>query len=287
MLKFRVLVTGANGFIGRTLVDKLKSNKDIEVVLFDRKKYSVKDLNSLSSLVKDCNVVYHLAGITDSLSPLLEEVNVKFTQNLVKAVIKVNLNCRIVFASSFAVYKEPSSGELVDEIYPVIPRNLYGKSKLKCERLLEQAFKKKGVKVSVLRISNVYGVNPGSKKGVIPIFFDKLLKGVDMVISGDGTQTRDFIYVDDVADSLMASAFLPNMNYCCVNVCTGEEVSLNTLFRMIKKITKSKSNIIYIKNTGGDGGYWRGSNNLAKQKLSWEPKISLMEGLRKMHGFYR
>lgn len=275
-----VVVTGATGFIGRHLVEALSAQR-VEVRLFDPRKHSLQDKNSLIGLVRGSNLVFHLAAKNFPDDPELWEVNLLGTANLLEAIIETAPLAKFVFPSSFAVYRVPKRGEVINEGFETLPMNRYGLSKLLAEEIIKFYSRTKRLRAVILRISNSFG--PGDRVGrsVVANFVKALKGGERITIYGDGSQTRDFVYVRDVTDSLLKSAEYEFENAPVINICSGREKSLNKLLRTLESISGRKSVVAYKREGGAGGGFWRGDNSSAGKLLSWFPKTSLEEGLRK------
>lgn len=277
----KVAITGSSGFVGRRLVAKLRENRDTELVIFDSKRNSLLRPKTLQELVERTNVVYHLAAVNDSKKPGILKTNILGTLGLLEAVRKWAYSSGIVFASSFAVYKTPLRGGVIDERCAIFPRNIYGFTKLIGEKLCYLYSKLFGVKVIIVRISNIYGPGmPPFKHSVISTFIERIKSGKSIEISGDGEQTRDFIYLDDVVEALILASSIKDQ-FCILNICSGEETSINKLAKLISTKLCKKTNLSYRYSLSIDGR-WKGSNLKARKKLGWIPKISLEKGLEKM-----
>lgn len=283
MARKKVLVTGANGFIGEHLVACLSQKNDVQLRIFDRQKHSLEDVESLKELAEGSTHVFHLAGITNSADPHLFKVNVLGTLNLLEVLAEQAPEARLVFSSSFAVYKVPKSGEKIDENFPLQLRNKYGLSKLLAEEIIQFYAEVGKVNAAILRLSNVYGLGmPPFKHSVVATIFKLIEEGKEITIDGDGSQTRDFIFVEDVVEAMVLTAFNTRLgNLMVINICSGEETSLNDLIREIEEVTGERANISYNRKADSSkGGFWQGDNVLAKRLLSWEPKVFLEKGLR-------
>lgn len=277
----KVAITGSSGFVGKKLVGKLKENKDIELMVFDSKRNSLLKPRTLKGLVNRSEVVYHLAAVNDSNKSGILRTNIIGTLGVLEAIRKWARSSRIVFTSSFAVYKTPSRGEVVDENYAIFPRNIYGFTKLMGEILCYLYSKLFGVKVTIVRISNIYGPGmPPFKHSVISTFIERIKSGKSIGMLGNGNQTRDFIYLDDVIEALMLAGSIKD-RFCLLNVCSGEEVSVNKLAELLFIKLNKKINISY-KHSLSVEGRWKGSNLKARRKLGWIPKTSLDKGLDNM-----
>ena len=134
-----------------------------------------------------------------------------------------------------------------------------------------------------LRIFNAYGPNqhlPPSHPPVVLHYLKQALRGGTLVAHGDGSQTRDYIYVDDVVSAMVAASTAPNINGQVINVGSGVETSIKDLIRTVLNVTDSKSNVVYNTQTSGGVSRMKADLTLAKEKLRFVPSIKLEEGLR-------
>lgn len=275
------LVTGATGFIGGHLVKALKKKK-VRVKIFDRKRHSLSDVNSLLDLVDSCDTAFHLAAINNPDSPDLFKVNVLGTANLLEAISKFSRGCRIVYPSTIGICRIPNKGEVVNETCEVHPRNKYVLSKFLSEELIRYYSDVEDVTAVILRISNVYGPEDKVGRSITANFIEGIKNGKEITLYGNGSQTRDFVYVDDLVEA-MIKAGLSRLkdNLVTVNICSGEETSLKTLISLIEELSGKKALVVRKNPNVSGGGFWRGDNRLASQLLGWRPKVALREGLRK------
>ncbi len=253
-------ITGASGFIGRNLVRKLEQN-GFNVRIINR-------MGSLSNQVEGCISIIHLASINNSTDTNVEEVNVGYTQNLVDVLPQ---DCFLVFTSSFAVYKIPVKGDVISENYPTDPRNLYGKTKLKAEQVIDES----GLDAWILRLSNVYGSGmPPFKHSVVSTFEELIRQNRELTIDGDGSQTRDFVHVDDVVSAIIACLKHKPQGTQSINICSGIDTSLNDLVKKIELKLNKSSRVKY--NETADmttAGFWKGDWSRAMKLFGWEPSI--------------
>lgn len=269
----KIAITGASGFIGTELVQEFKKDKNLFLRVLDPLDMkSLFDLQSLKNFVEGCDVVYHLAGLKDSNDLNLHRVNVTGTKNLLEAVRQTAPKTHLVFSSSFAVYKTPDIGEVVDEKFPTNPRNKYGATKLLAEESIKFYSNVYKIKSTILRISNIYGV--------IYDFVRKIKNGEEIKIESDGGQTRDFIYISDVIRAFIL-ACKDDRSCGIYNICSGTEISIKNLIFLIENVTNKKAVISSVSETNQDG-YWRGDFTLAKKSFGWEPKVALKDGISKI-----
>ena len=294
----RVLITGGAGFIGYH-VSTLLAKKGYDVVVMDNGSRSsflielkkqgielitadVRDIYTLWDITEKVDAIIHLAALIDveesSRKPLLyHEVNVGGTLNVLHVALKRRIN-HLVIASSAAVYGEPVSLPIT-ESHPLNPLSVYGATKLFCEiysRIYNQMY---NLSVIVLRIFNVYG--PGQRgrySGVISRFIENALNNKPLTIYGDGKQTRDFIYVKDVANAFLNS--LRKDGFWIFNIGSGKPYSILEIAKVIKEITGSFSKIIYEKERIGDIRHSYADISLAKKELGFYPSTRLEDGLK-------
>ncbi len=300
----RILVTGGAGFIGSHTVEVLLKEPGVEEIIVLDNMYSgspsnlpedkrirvdtgdIRDLNTVVKLCRDHDVdaIIHLAAIvgvdevySDPWRGL--SVNIMGTASIAEAARRTNVS-RIIYASSAAVYGEPQYLP-IDEDHPTTPISLYGESKLVGEKILQAYTRDYGIKTAILRYFNVYGprMRPGPYSGVIHIFIRKLLAHETPVIYGDGSQTRDFIYVEDVAE---ANKIFTLHGYTGIyNVASGTEITINNLYKTICRIIGYCPEPIYREKRPGD--IYRSWASIEKitTTTGWKPKYTLEEGLRK------
>ena len=187
-----------------------------------------------------------------------------------------------VLASSGAVYGDMSDGGL-KETDIAIPRSPYAVSKLSAEYYVRTIGSLWNIETVSLRIFNAYGPGqhlPPSHPPVVPHYLRQALRGGTLVAHGDGGNTRDYIYVDDVVSAMMAAATAPNVNGLVINIGSGQETSIKDLIRLVLDVTYSKANVVYNSQTSGGVSRMKADISLAKDKLRFVPSIGLEEGLR-------
>ncbi len=296
----KILVTGGAGFIGSNLVDKLieaghsvvvvdNLSSGLENYINEKAKFYKIDIcdKALEKVfeTEKPDFVYHLAAqieVSKSMTDPLNDNNI----NLVGG-FNVLENSRlygvkkIIFASTGgAIYGEASEIP-TPETYPTNPISFYGIHKLSFEKYLNCYFHNYGLDYSVLRFSNVYGPRQfkGGEAGVIAIFTDNAVKGQKSFQYGDGKQTRDFVFVEDVVSALVL--VLEKKYSGEINISYGKESSLLEVEEALSLALGSK---IQIEEREAKPGEQRRScldNSLAKKILDWEPLVSLNQGIEK------
>lgn len=277
----KVVITGAGGFVGGKLAARLEAEKNIEVEIFDPKINSLFIPGTLRNMVSKAEAVYHLAAVNDPKGHGILKTNIFGTWGILEAVRRYSPKSSFIFASSFAVYKEPKSRVIINESYATIPRNIYGLTKLIGEKLCLFYSKIFSIKITIMRISNIYGPTMlPFKHSVVATFIEKIRTGKNIEVSGNGEQTRDFIYINDVIEALVLANSIKD-RFIILNLCSGEETSINKLIRLISDRLHKKPKVSY-KHLFDNGGLWKGDNSKARRKLGWVPKVGLEKGLEKI-----
>ena len=303
------LITGGCGFIGVNLVSRLATDRQNEILVLDDLSVgtaedldcAVGDSSKVSLLVADicderavedaaagADVVVHLAANT-GVAPSVENprhdcvTNVIGTLNVLEAA-RVHGVRRVVFASSGAPIGEcepPIHEELAP--HPVSP---YGASKLAGEGYCSAYFHSFGVEAVALRFGNVYGRRSRHKSSVVAKFIRHALSDVPLEIYGDGAQTRDFIFVDDLVDAILAAAARPGIGGEVFQIATHHETSVNELVDELKAVLKAERpeldlEIQFSEARVGDVRRNFSDTTKAKELLGWQAKTALPDGLRK------
>ncbi|WP_456471699.1 SDR family oxidoreductase [Methanocaldococcus sp.] len=290
-----ILVTGGAGFIGSHIVDLL-IEEGYEVLIIDNLTTGNKDninpkakffnldiKNNLRELKnKDIEAIIHQAAqinVRYSVKDPIYDANTNILGTINLLELAKDVDAKFIFASSVGIYGEPKYLP-VDEDHSIEPLSPYGLSKYCGEEYIKLYHRLYGLEYCILRYSNVYGErqDPRGEAGVISIFIDKMLKNESPIIYGDGNQTRDFVYVKDVAKANLMALDWKNE---IVNIGTGKEVSVNQLFNIIKEIVKFKGKPIYDKPREGE--VYRIYLNIERaKKLGWKPEVELREGIEKV-----
>ena len=294
------LITGAAGFLGSSLANQLAreghqvrglddlSTGDPQALAPDVHftRGDVSDRPKLWTLLQEVDVVYHLAARVSVPESVLyprdyNTVNVGGTVALMEAMRDVGVR-RVVLASSGAVYGDLGDQTLTESITPN-PRSPYAVSKLAAEYYVRTIGGLWGIETVSLRIFNAYGPGqhlPASHPPVVPHYLKQALRGGTLVAHGDGNQTRDYVYVDDVVSALVAAATAPHVNGLVINVGSGIETSIRDLIKCVLEVTSINAEVIYNATTSGGVSRMRADLSLAKEKLGYRPSIKLEEGLR-------
>ncbi|MFZ3150157.1 MAG: NAD-dependent epimerase/dehydratase family protein [Anaerolineaceae bacterium] len=294
------LITGGAGFLGTALSNRLaKQGHTVRVLddlsagdpsrLLPEVQFTRGDINDktlLWKLLQDIDCVFHLAARVSVQESLLfprdyDQVNVAGTVTLMEAVRDTQVR-RIVLASSGTIYGDQDEIPY-QETFEVQPRSPYAVSKVCAEHYVRTIGAQAGVEAVCLRIFNAYGPGqrvPTSHPPVVPNFLKHALTNGSIVIHGDGSQTRDYVYVDDVVNAMVTSATASGVDQQIINIGSGVETSVRDLVRLVVQVTQSKPEEIY--NPHKNGGTSRMCADITKayEKLNYLPMIPLEVGLR-------
>ncbi|MFZ3070654.1 MAG: NAD-dependent epimerase/dehydratase family protein [Anaerolineaceae bacterium] len=294
------LITGGAGFLGTALSNRLaRQGHKIRVLddtsagdpsrLLPEVQFTKGDINDkalLWTLLQDIDCVFHLAArVSVPESQLFprdyNQVNVGGTVTLMEAVRDAKVR-RIVLASSGAVYGDQDKIPY-NETFEVRPRSPYAVSKLASEYYVRTIGAQVGVEAVCLRIFNAYGPGqrvPNSHPPVIPNFLKHALTNGSIVIHGDGSQTRDYVYVDDVVNAMVTSSTANGVDQQIINIGSGVETSVRELVRLVVQVTESKPEEIYNPHKNCGSSHMCADISKAYEKLNYLPMIPLEVGLR-------
>lgn len=302
----KVLVTGGAGFIGSHVVDRLVEEGHEVVVVDNLSTGKRKHVNRAARLYKvdiqswrlerifrneRPNVVIHLAAqvsVRKSVEdPVVDaQVNILGTMNVVHQAVLHGAR-KVVFSSSGgAIYGEQETYP-APESHPTNPLSPYGISKLCGEHYVSYFQRTSGIQTVCLRYANVYGPrqDPEGEAGVVAIFIQKVLNNEQPIINGNGRQTRDFVFVDDVVEANLA--VMGQQTKGVYNVGTGVETSINELFRMVADLTGASAKEVHGPAKKGEQMRSLVDSTKIRQELGWEVKVDLAEGLKKTVAFFR
>jgi len=300
----KILVTGGAGFIGSHIVDRLVSgNCQVRVIdnlstgnltnisqhlkkdTVDFVKGDIRDFELVKKCVYDVDAVVHLAAITSvpfsiKQPQLTHETNVTGTLNLLNASVEAEVS-KFVFISSCAVYGEPEYLP-VDELHPTNQISPYAESKLVGEQHCLDFHKRHLLKSVVLRLFNVYGPRQGVNdySGVITKFIDRSKQKLPLIIYGDGSQTRDFVNVHDVAEAILKALENASTEGEIFNIGFGAATSVNELAKHILDLAGLNLEISHEKPRDGEIENTFADISKAEKFLKYKPAFSLHDGLR-------
>lgn len=295
----KILVTGGAGFIGSHVVDALVKRKHEVIVLDDLSSGKKAFVNPVAKLIRaqveDDKIVglvkrlapqaiYHFAAQKDArlsvIDPVLDaRTNIIGLLQLIKGAMQINLKRFVLASTGGAIYGGADEIPTPEE-YPAHPLSPYGVSKLASEHYLHSYRHAGGFPFVSLRFANVYGPrqNPKSEAGVIAIFIRSMLEGRPPIINGDGKQTRDYVYVDDVARACLSALTAQPGIY---NIGTARETDLNQMVEMLNALLGTSFAPVYGPAKMGEETRSAIAYTRAKNAFGWEPKVAIEQGLAK------
>ncbi len=293
-----VLITGGAGFIGSHIADEFVESNDVyilddfstgrrenvpdgaEVVEGD-----VRDEDLLADLVPDADIVFHEAAVVSVEasveSPLsTHAVTADGTLKLLEAAR--DGDPRVVLASSAAIYGDPETVP-IPETAPTTPGSPYGVDKLTVDHYARVYADLYGLETVALRYFNVYGPRQVASdySGVISIFLDQAQRGDPITVEGDGTQTRDFVHVSDVVQANVLAATTEHTGEA-YNVATGDDATILDIAETIRDVTDSSSSVTHVPPREGDIEESIADISKARDRLGFEPTVTLEEGLESL-----
>jgi UDP-glucose 4-epimerase len=301
-----VLVTGGAGFIGSHVCDRLAEDGHDLIVLDNLSTGRVEQIHARARFyqmdidgpwldemfrIERPEAVLHQAAqasVRRSVEdPVFDaRVNVLGTAGLLEASVRYGVR-RFVFASTGGALYGDKAPVPTPEDAEMIPLSPYGASKFAAEGYLRTYHALRDLSYAALRYANVYGPrqDPHGEAGVVAIFAGRLLRGEEARINGDGRQTRDFVYVGDVAQANAAA--LTSDAVGAFNVGTGEETSINTIFQLLAELSGSKQKEIHGPALPGEQRRSAVDSSLIGRVMGWRPRTALREGLAQTVSFFR
>jgi len=295
----KILVTGVAGFLGSALAQRLLEDghevhglddlstgkeeaipKGVEFELGD-----MLDRPKLWTLLQDVECVYHLAAKVAVRESILfpreyNSTNVGGTVSVMEAMRDVGVK-RVVFTSSGAIYGAQKAQPLHELMVPS-PDSPYAVSKLSAEYYVKTIGKLWGIETVTLRIFNTYGPGqhiPADHPPVIPNFLKQAVKGGSLIVHNSGSQTRDYVYIDDVVKALVRAGTATDVDGSTINIGSGNEYSVLDLVKNVVELTGADTEIIYNHKATGGVSRMRADITRAADLLGYKPKFSLAEGL--------
>lgn len=317
----RILVTGGAGFIGSNLVDALMAQGHEVTVLdnlsvgkveniahhLDNEHFhfvndSILNLTTLERLVRQADLIYHLAAVVgvkyvveDPLNAII--TNVRGTENVLELAYKYWV--RTVIASSSEIYGKSTEVPLQEDgdrlLGPTtVERWSYSDAKA-IDEYFAFAYAKKGLPVTVVRYFNAYGprLDPLGYGSVVARFFTQALRGEPLTVYDDGNQTRCFTYVADTVEGTILAGTVKEASGMVFNIGSSRETSIRSLAQMVKELTGSSSEIVYVPYTSAYGPHFEEARRRvpdttrAKEVLGFEARTSLEEGLRRTLAWFQ
>lgn len=298
-----ILVTGGAGFIGAHLARRLSQIGHNVVVLDDLSsgklgnipeaaafiEGSILDREVVRTALRGVDACIHLAAVAsvercNRQLTSSHAINITGFLNIVEEVVNSGVNRPLVYASSAAVYGASQDLPL-SEGGRCVPLSPYGADRLSCELHARAAYEVYGISTTGLRFFNVFG--PGQDpqspySGVITKFAQRLKNNENIAIYGDGTQTRDFVYVDDVVEALIRAVTRRQDGASVVNVCSGVETTINDLARIMIEATNSGCSIEHVDGLLGEVRRSRGCVQALQSALDYRCRTDLRTGLTRL-----
>ncbi len=306
----RVLVTGGAGFLGSHLCDRLvAAGQDVICVdnfftsqisnvehLLDRRNFELIRHDVTHPLLLEVDEIYNLA--CPAAPGHYQHNPIKTTKTSVMGAIHMlglakRVRAKILHASTSEVYGDPDVHPQPEEyrgnVNPIGPRACYDEGKRAAETLMFDYRRQNGVNIRVVRIFNTYGPRMHPYDGrVVSNFIRQALAGEEITLYGSGEQTRSFCYVDDLVDGILKMMDAPDDFPGPVNLGNPEEFTIRQLAEMVKELTGSSSSINMARSHPADDPMCRRPEiNLARQRLGWEPKVPLRDGLQRTIRWFR
>ena len=304
-----ILITGGAGFLGSHLCDRLineghevlcvdnfftGSKKNIEHLL-PHPKFELLRHDVTFPLFAEVDEIYNLAC---PASPIHYQFDpVQTTKTSVHGAINMlglakRLNAKILQASTSEVYGDPALHPQTEDYWgnvnPIGIRSCYDEGKRCAETLFFDYWRQHQLRIKVIRIFNTYGPRMHPKDGrVVSNFIMQALKGEDITIFGDGSQTRSFCYVDDLIDGMIKMMRSPDVLTGPVNLGNSNEFTMLDLAQKVIGLTKSKSNLIFKPLPQDDPKQRQPDITLAKKELDWKPSVELEAGLMKTIAYFK
>jgi UDP-glucose 4-epimerase len=296
----RILVTGGAGFVGSHIVDRLSPDNKVTVLdnLFtgslsnleksqDRITFikgDILDAALVKNIVAETDYIFHLAAHVGNIRSLNDpyfdmDVNIRGMLNLLEACRGTKVK-RLVYSSSGAIFGEAKYLP-IDEEHPLHPESPYAVSKMAAEKYAFAFYKVYGVPTASVRYFNIYGPRQDTSEyaNAVSIFLGRTRERKPLTIYGDGEQTRDFVFVQDVVTANILAATRSAAVGEVFNIATGVATSINKITEIIRQVSGRESQIVYADPRAGEVRHSRATIEKAQKLLGYNPKTELNEGL--------
>ena len=298
-----ILVTGGAGFIGKNLV-KFLLEKENSVTIFDNfsnsseksinfltemgakiVKGDITNIKDLENVIENYDTIIHLAAQISVLESIKNpdktfQVNVEGTNNVL-SICKKNFVKKIVIASSAAVYGESSQNNQLKEESQMEPISPYGESKMKMEQNIIKFANNNKIDYVILRFFNIYGIGQSPEyAGVITKFLKNIINEESLKIFGDGLQTRDFVAIHDVIQSIY-NALICDKNGV-FNIASGEKITIKELAKQMITLSGKTLEIQFLAEKQGDIRHSQANIERSKNQIAYSPKWELKEGIKEL-----
>jgi UDP-glucose 4-epimerase len=311
----RILVAGGAGFIGSHVCENLLQSNPEQLIIADD--FSLGKQRNISKITSDERVKLYITDVSQYELMLnllkMESVDIIFNLAVIplpaslvepkktvdKNILITSTLCDLLFKGLYASLIHISSSEAygtsiyshksMDENHPTYPTTPYAASKLACDHIALSYHRTFGLDIAIARPFNAYGPRQNEKSyaGVIPLTISRILKGEPPIIHGDGLQTRDYTYVEDIASAIPRFYEEKATRGKIINLASGKEVTINYLIGKIVEIMEYKGTITRAPQRQGDVRRHIGDISLAKEIINYKPKTDLQEGLEKTIKWYK
>ena len=283
----KVLLTGDTGFIGRNMILLLESEGEEVIGYSIDNGLDIFNKQSLEEHIQKSDLIMHFAADArpgESINTPLEtiDMNIKGSLNILEGCRKFNKT--LIYPSSCEIYGD--SDTPIKEDYPLKPTNPYAASKAAIDRFCYTYFKAYRLDVKIVRFFNPYGPYQQLNK-IMPTFFRQAMKGEQITVFNDGSDTRDYVFVDDIVRGMWLAKDLPAGE--ALNLATGRATTNLQVAELIIEYTNSKSTVNFTEYPKLFGGITKqvGNNDKAKKLIGWSPQVQLEDGLKRTIGWLK
>jgi UDP-glucose 4-epimerase len=298
----KIVIFGGGGFIGSAVVDRLLKDRH-EIRIFERprvepyRKFSTQEkvewfsgdlmsVHDVSKAIAGTDLVVHLVSTTlpknSNDDPVYDvQTNLVASIQMLDAIVAAGVPKIVFISSGGTIYGNPVTLPIAED-HPTEPSVSYGITKLAIEKYLLLYKRLYGLKVNILRVANPYGERQRieTSQGAVGIFLNNAIKNIPINIWGDGSVTRDYIHISDVAEAFSAAIHY-NGEFSVFNIGSGVGTSLNDLVKKIEKVLGASPKVNYESGRSFDVSASILDNKLALEELKWRPLVDLEEGLNK------
>ncbi|MDO8688293.1 MAG: GDP-mannose 4,6-dehydratase, partial [Dehalococcoidales bacterium] len=270
-----------DNFFTGVMTNLVRSKERVTIIKGD-----IRDKELVNDTVAKVEYIFHLAAHVGNIRSLKDpyfdmDVNIRGMLNLMEACRNNPKLKRVVYSSSAAIYGEAKYLP-IDEDHPLNPESPYAVSKMAAEKYAFAFYKVYGVPTASVRYFNAFGPRQDSSEyaNAVSIFLSRTRQGEPLTIFGDGEQTRDFIFIDDIVNANILAATHPAGVGQIFNIATGQATSINRIAEIIRQVSGKVIPITYADSRAGEVTHSRATIEKAKKLLGYNPQTSLDEGLR-------